>query len=83
MSMVRPEDPGNIDDIMRGHAREVVEAAKARVEGVAEVRAYVHNGSVARGIVGFANQHECDLIIIDGRGLGSVEGFFWAASQTR
>ena len=75
LSMVRPEDPSNMDDIMRGHAKDVAEAAKARAEGVAEVHAYVRNGSVARGIVGFAREHDCDLIVIGGRGMGSVEGF--------
>ncbi|MFP3345685.1 universal stress protein, partial [Halomonas sp. SIMBA_159] len=28
MSMVRPESPGNMDDIMRDHAKEVSETAK-------------------------------------------------------
>lgn len=76
LSMVRPEDPGNMDDIMRGHAREVAEAAKARAaEQIGDVHAFVRNGSVARGIVGFAKERDCDLIVIGGRGMGSVEGF--------
>ena len=76
LSMVRPEDPGNMDDIMRGHAKEVAEAAKAHASQAGAVaRAYVRNGSVARGIVGFADEHGCDLIVIGGRGMGSVEGF--------
>lgn len=76
-SMVRPEDPGNMDDIMRGHAKEVAENAKAHAAslGATDVKAYVRNGPVARGIVGFADEHGVDLIVIGGRGLGSIEGY--------
>ena len=77
LSMVRPDDPGNMDDIMRSHATEVAESAKARaVElGATEPRAFVRNGPVARGIVSFAKEHDIDIIVIGGRGLGSVEGY--------
>lgn len=76
-SMVRPEKPGNMDDIMRGVAKEVAEAAKARaVElGAADTRAFVKNGPVARNIVGFAEEHGVDLIVIGSRGLGSIESY--------
>ncbi|MFQ5565329.1 MAG: universal stress protein [Paracoccaceae bacterium] len=76
LSMVRPEDPGNLDDVMRSHAREVAEGAKARAAELgAQGRAFVRNGPVARGIVGFADEHGCDLIVMGGRGLGSIEGY--------
>jgi nucleotide-binding universal stress UspA family protein len=76
-SMVRPEDPGSMDDAQRAYATEVAEAAKARARdlGVAEARAFVRNGPVARGIVTFAHEHDCDLIVMGGRGLGSVESY--------
>lgn len=76
-SMVRPEDPGNMDDIMRGHATEVAEAAKARASelGATEARAFVRNGPVARSIIAFADEHDADLIVIGGRGLGSIEEY--------
>jgi len=77
LSMVRPDDPGNMDDIMRGHAKEVAESAKAKAQELGQqgVRAFVRNGPVARGIVSFADEHDVDLIVIGSRGLGSVEGY--------
>lgn len=76
-SMVRPEDPGNMDDIMRDHAREVAEAAKdhSLANGATETRAFVKNGPVARNIVAFAEQHDVDLIVMGSRGLGSIENY--------
>ena len=77
VSMVRPESLGNLDDAQREYATEVAEAAKARAKelGAERVRAFVRNGPVARGIVRFAREHDCDLIVIGGRGMGSVEGY--------
>ncbi|MCB2012829.1 MAG: universal stress protein [Geminicoccaceae bacterium] len=77
LSMVRPGEPGNMDDIMRGHAKEVAEQAKKRaIElGAADPRAFVRNGPVARGIVAFGEEHGIDLIVIGSRGLGSVESY--------
>jgi len=77
MSMVRPEEPENIDDAMRGHAKQVCEEAKkiAAEEGVSKVRGFVKAGHPARTIVKFGQEHEVDLIIVGSRGLGDVEGF--------
>jgi nucleotide-binding universal stress UspA family protein len=76
-SMVRAADPGPIDDTQREYASEVAETAKrrAREAGAAKVRAFVRNGPVARGIVAFAREHGCDLIVMGGRGMGSIEGY--------
>jgi len=76
-SMVRPGTPENMDDIMRGHAKEVVEAAKERAValGAGNVRAFVRNGPVARSIVSFAEEHDVDLIVMGSRGLGSIEAY--------
>ena len=76
-SMVRASDPGNMDDIMRDHAREVAEQGKKLVleAGVEKCRAFVKAGQPARTIVGFAKEHDCDLIVIGSRGMGSVEGY--------
>jgi nucleotide-binding universal stress UspA family protein len=76
-SMVRVEDPGNMDDIMRDAAKEVAEYAKARaIElGAENVRAFVMNGPVARHIVTFAEEHDVDLIVIGSRGAGSIESY--------
>lgn len=77
LSMVRPDEPGNMDDIMRGHAREIAEAAKTHAVGLGArgARAFVRNGPVARGIIAFAAEHDADLIVIGSRGIGSVEGY--------
>ncbi|MGC9368758.1 MAG: universal stress protein [Paracoccaceae bacterium] len=76
-SMVRPSEPGNLDDIMRGHAREVAEQAKAlaRENGIESPRAFVKSGPAARTIVKFAGEHEHDLIVIGSRGMGSIEEY--------
>ncbi len=76
-SMVRRDDPGSMDDVMRNHAKEVAEEAKAHAQslGAEEARAFVHNGPVARGIMAFAEEHRNDLIVIGSRGLGSIEGY--------
>ncbi|EDM71534.1 universal stress protein family protein [Roseobacter sp. AzwK-3b] len=77
LSMVRPDDPGNLDDIMRAHAKEVAEYAKtlAHNAGRTDVRAFVKSGPASRTIVKFAQEHGMDLIVIGSRGLGSVEGY--------
>ena len=76
-SMVRASDPGSMDDAMRGHAKEVAEHAKAmaRDGGIDTVRAFVKAGPPSRTIVRFATEHECDLIVLGARGMGSVEGY--------
>lgn len=76
-SMVRAKDPGNMDDAMREHAREVAEFGKglARERGITKLRAFAKVGQPARTIVAFAREHGCDLIVIGSRGLGSVEDY--------
>ena len=76
-SMVRPQEPGNLDDILRGHAKEVAEHGKtvAKDAGASKVRAFVKAGQPARTIVAFAKEHANDLIVIGSRGMGSVEGY--------
>ncbi|MBC7132453.1 MAG: universal stress protein [Roseovarius sp.] len=77
LSMVRPSDPGNLDDVMSAHAREVADYAKkhALAAGFTQVRAFVKSGPTARTIVKFARDHENDLIVIGSRGMGSMEGY--------
>jgi nucleotide-binding universal stress UspA family protein len=77
LSMVRPSDPGNLDDVMAGHATEVAEYAKTHVidAGFGGVRAFVKSGPTSRTIVKFAREHGHDLIVIGSRGMGSMEGY--------
>lgn len=77
LSMVRPTDPGNLDDIMSAHATEVAEYAKSHAieKGFEDVRAFVKSGPTSRTIVKFAKEHKHDLIVISSRGMGSMEGY--------
>lgn len=77
LSMVRPEQPENLDDSMRAYATGVVEDAKkvAVESGAKKVRGFVRNGPPARTIVGFAKDRKMDLVVLGSRGLGDVEGF--------
>jgi nucleotide-binding universal stress UspA family protein len=77
LSMVRPDDLGNLDDAMREYATEIVEKAKAIAvdAGAPRVRGFVKSGPVARSIVNFAANHGVDLIVVGSRGLGSVEQY--------
>ncbi|WP_422370104.1 universal stress protein [Hoeflea sp.] len=77
MSMVRPDEPENLDDSMRAYAKEVAEEAKtiAAAEGAEKVRAFVKGGPPARTIVKFADEHKTDLIVVGSRGQGDMQGF--------
>ncbi|MGC8201361.1 universal stress protein [Aliiroseovarius sp. PTFE2010] len=76
-SMVRRETPAPMDDVMRDFAKEVADNARslARQLGATNVRAVVKNGPVARGIVAYAKDKGVDLIVMGGRGMGSVENY--------
>ncbi|ETX29377.1 universal stress protein [Roseivivax isoporae] len=79
LSMVRgiSDTRGNLDDVMRGIARETAEDAKAHLKGagVERAAAYIQGGPSARTIVSFARENACDLIVLGSRGLGSSEGY--------
>lgn len=77
MSMVRPDEPEILDDSMRSFATDVVESAKATAVrlGVADVRGFTKIGPPARTIVGFAEDHNADLIVLGSRGVGDIEGY--------
>ncbi len=77
LSMQRPDDSGNLDDVMRAHAREVADAGRtiAIEAGATGARGFVKGGQPARSIIAFAREHGVDLIVIGSRGLGSIESF--------
>jgi nucleotide-binding universal stress UspA family protein len=77
LSMVRPQDPRPLDDALREHATGIAEAAKARARelGAGGARAFVRNGHVARGILAFAAEHKCDLIVLGSRGTGTIDAY--------
>jgi nucleotide-binding universal stress UspA family protein len=77
MSMVRPEEPENLDDSMREFAGGVVEDAKnlATSLGARKVRGFIKGGPPARTIVGFAAEKKVGMIVLGSRGLGEIERF--------
>ena len=77
MSMVRPEEPENLDDSMREFASGVVEKAKALAAklGAKKVRGFVKSGPPARTIVSFAKDKDAKLVVLGSRGLGDIEGY--------
>ena len=76
MYALHAEEPDDVDKIMQDHAKEVAErgATIAREAGCQNIRAFVKGGPTARTIVGFAKEHDNDLIVLGSRGLGSIEG---------
>jgi len=77
LSMVRPRDPQNMDDIMRDYARDVADHGKkiAIEHGASTARAFIKVGHPARTIIAYATEKDVDLIVLSSRGLGSVEGY--------
>ncbi len=77
MYVTNAEQPDNVDEIMRNHAKDIAEtgASIARQAGCENIRAFVKGGPTARTIVGFSKEHENDLIVMGSRGLGSIEGY--------
>ena len=77
MSMVRPAEPENMDDMLREYSKGVAEDAKdyATKNGGKNVRAFVKMGPPARTIVKFAKEHGADLVVLGSRGHGDIEGY--------
>ncbi|MFV0299554.1 MAG: universal stress protein, partial [Paracoccus sp. (in: a-proteobacteria)] len=79
ISMVRGTSApgGNLDEAMKGTARDTADHAKGRAQeaGVKKVQAYIKSGPPARTIGALAREQGADLIVDGSRGLGSAEGF--------
>ncbi|MET4805049.1 universal stress protein [Limibacillus sp. MBR-115] len=77
LSMVRPQDPDNVEDSMREFATGVVEHAKKRATelGAAKPRAFIKGGPPSRTIVKFAKEKKASLIVLGSRGHGEMEAF--------
>ncbi|MBM7567606.1 universal stress protein [Paenibacillus sacheonensis] len=56
-------------------AQELLAEAEARVAAVPFATAVLLEGSPGETIVDYANQHQCDLIVIGSRGLGAIREF--------
>lgn len=77
MYMVKTDSAENIDESMREHAKNVIEAAKKQAAelGSKNIRGFVKSGPPARTIINFAKDKNVNLIVLGNRGLGDVEGF--------
>ncbi|GGA61530.1 universal stress protein [Pelagibacterium lentulum] len=80
LSMVRVGLQGGDtpDQALKQFATETAAAAKARLieGGVEKVEAFAKRGHPARAIVDFADQRNCDAIVLGARGHGDADGFF-------
>jgi nucleotide-binding universal stress UspA family protein len=77
ISMVRPREPENLDDVLSAYAKEVVSKGKAilQEQGVKNIRGFVKMGTASKKILEFAKKHEIDLIIIGSKGNSDLKGY--------
>jgi nucleotide-binding universal stress UspA family protein len=77
ISMVRPREPENLDDVLSAYAKEVVARGKTilREQNVEKVRGFVKMGTASKKILEFAKKEEVDLIIIGSKGNSDLKGY--------
>lgn len=78
LSMVRSQQKSETpDQALKAYASELAAAAKAQLvdAGIENAEAFAKRGQPARAIVEFAEQRECDLIVLGARGNGDSGGF--------
>jgi nucleotide-binding universal stress UspA family protein len=77
ISMVRPREPENLDDVLSAYAKEVVEKGKTILleKGVKKIRGFIKMGMATKKILEFAKKNEIDLIVISSRGKGDLTGY--------
>ncbi|MEN8244248.1 MAG: universal stress protein [Thermodesulfobacteriota bacterium] len=77
ISMVRPREPENLDDVLSAYAKEVVAQGKTilQEQGVKKVRGFIKMGTASKKILEFAKKHQIDLIIIGSQGNGDLKGY--------
>jgi len=77
LSMVRPREPENLNDVLSAYAREVVSRGKTMLQdqGVQNVKGFVKMGSPSKKILEFAKKHVIDLIVISSTGQGDLTGY--------
>ncbi len=77
ISMVRPREPENLDDVLSAYAKDVVAEGKTilKEQGVEKVKGFIKMGTASKKILEFAKKHDIDLIIISSRGNGDLRGY--------
>ena len=77
ISMVRPREPENLDDVLSAYAKEVVNQGKTilKEHGVNKIRGFIKMGKASKKILEFAKKNEIDLIVISSRGRGDLAGY--------
>jgi nucleotide-binding universal stress UspA family protein len=77
ISMVRPREPENLNDVLSAYAKEVVSRGKTMLQeqGVQNVKGFVKMGSASKKILEFAKKHHIDLIVISSKGHGDLTGY--------
>ena len=74
ISMVRPREPENLDDVLSAYAKAVVEKGKTILQehGVRKIRGFIKMGTPSKKILEFAQQYDIDLIVISSKGNGDL-----------
>jgi nucleotide-binding universal stress UspA family protein len=77
ISMVRPREPENLDDVLSAYAKDVVDQGKAILQehGITKVKGFIKMGTASKKILEFAQKHEIDLIVISSKGRGDLTGY--------
>ena len=77
ISMIRPRDPENLDDVLSAYAKAVVEKGKAilREQGVTKVRGFIKMGTASKKILEFVQKNDIDIIVISSKGRGDLTGY--------
>lgn len=77
ISMVRPREPENLNDVLSAYAKEVVSRGKTMLQeqGIQNVKGFVKMGSPSKKILEFAKKHDIDLIVISSTGQGDLTGY--------
>jgi len=77
ISMVRPREPENLNDVLSAYAKEVVSRGKTMLQeqGIQNVKGFVKMGSPSKKILEFAKKHDIDLIVISSTGQSDLTGY--------
>lgn len=77
LSMIRPSNPENLEDVLSSYAKDVVNSGKLFVQerGLQDVKGFVRKGQVAKQILSFAEDQKIDLIVIGSHGHGDLSGY--------